>query len=169
MVVFCVCLVSVQYWWISIRLVTSQFIAVFCSSVHYLSFLCEAFSWTILNSSSFPLFHSGQVFHELIIPLTAVRPQIFFSLTTSFSYPVFLCIFHASPDLVVHFLVFLRSSRFESFIYFRLDNEYRKETMIQDSRFISGVTKMVPCFVLCSCTPSTNYQQQCFRYCGRRK
>ena len=32
----------------------------------YLLFFCEAFSWTILDRSSFSLFHSGQVFHELV-------------------------------------------------------------------------------------------------------
>ena len=46
-------------------------------------------------------------------PLSVVLPQIFFNFTTLFSYPVFFCLFHASLD-VVHFLVFLRSFRFES-------------------------------------------------------
>ena len=49
----------------------------------------------ILDSSSFPLCHthSDQVFHELVCPLTVVLPQIFFNLTTLFSYPVFFCFF----------------------------------------------------------------------------
>ena len=55
--------------------------AVFCPSVQYLSVPCEAFSWTILDRSRFPLFHSGQVFHQLVCPLTVVLPQIFFNLT----------------------------------------------------------------------------------------
>ena len=42
-------------------------------------------SWTVVE---FPLFHSGQVFHQLVCPLTAVL-QIFINLTTLFSYPVF--------------------------------------------------------------------------------
>ena len=46
-------------------------------------------------------------------PLTVVLPQIFFSLTTLFSYLVFFCLFHSHLD-VVHFLLFLRSFRFES-------------------------------------------------------
>ena len=89
--------------------------AVFSPSVQYLSFFCEAFSRTILDSSSFPLFHSGQVFHELICRLSVVLPQIFFNLTTLFSCPVFFCLLHAPLD-VVHFPVFLRSFRFTSFL-----------------------------------------------------
>ena len=42
---------------------------VFCPSVQYLSFFFKAFSCTILDSSSFSLFHSGQVFHEMVCPL----------------------------------------------------------------------------------------------------
>ena len=61
----------------------------------YLSLFCEAFSSTILDSSSFPLFHSGQVFHQLVCPLTVVFPQIFFHFTTLFSYPVFFSLFRA--------------------------------------------------------------------------
>ena len=53
-------------------LVVVQLRAVFCPSVQYLSLFCEAFSWTILDSSRFPLFHSGQVFHQLVCPLTVV-------------------------------------------------------------------------------------------------
>ena len=70
---------------------------------------CKYNPWTILDSSSFPLFHSGLVFHELVCPLTVVLPQI---ATTPFSYPVFFCLFHALLD-VVHFLIFLRSIRFK--------------------------------------------------------
>ena len=84
-VILCVCLGTFQYWWISIGLVTVLLRAVFCPAAEYLSFFSEALSWTILDSSSFPLFHSGQVFHELVCPLTVVLPQIFFSLTTQFS------------------------------------------------------------------------------------
>ena len=76
-VILCVCLGTVQYWQMSVDLVIVQLSAVFCPSVQYLSFFCEAFSWTILDSSSFPLFHSGQVFHELIRPVTVVLPQVF--------------------------------------------------------------------------------------------
>ena len=113
--ILCVSLGTIQYWWISIGIVIVQLSAVFCPSVWYLSFFCEAFSWTILDSSSFSLFHSGQVFHELVCPLTVVLPQIFFSVTTLFSFPVFFCLFHASLDVVVHFPVFLRSYRFKLF------------------------------------------------------
>ena len=60
------------------------------------------------HRSSFPLFHSGQVFHELVCPLTVVLPQTFFSLTTLFPYPVFFCLFHAPLEVVVHFLVFFQ-------------------------------------------------------------
>ena len=62
------------------------------------------------------MFCSCQVFYELVCPLTVVLPQIFFNLTALFSYPVFFCLFHAPLDVVVHFLVFLRSFRFESFL-----------------------------------------------------
>ena len=72
--------------------------------VQYLSFLCEAFSWMVLGSSSFSLFHSGKVFHELVCPLTVVLPHIFFYL------------FHAPFGFVVHFPVFLKSFRFKSFL-----------------------------------------------------
>ena len=86
-----------------------------------LLFFCEAFSSTILDSSSFSLFHRGQVFHELICPLTVVIPEIFFNLTTPFSYPVFfsffsLLFFHAPLHALVHFLVFLRSFKLKSFL-----------------------------------------------------
>ena len=85
-----ICLGTVQYWWISIGLVVVHFRTVFCPSVQYLSLFCEAFSWTILDSSRFPLFQGGQVFHQLVCPLTVVLPKIFFNLTALFSYPVFL-------------------------------------------------------------------------------
>ena len=47
---------------------------------------------------------------------TVVLPQIFFNLTTLFSYPVFFSLFHALLDVVVIFFVFLRSFRLESFL-----------------------------------------------------
>ena len=53
LVFLCVCLGTVQYSWISTGLVIAEFRAVFCQSVQYLSFFCKAFSWTVLNSSSF--------------------------------------------------------------------------------------------------------------------
>ena len=91
-----------------------QLSAVFCPSVQFLSFFCEAFSWTILDSSSFSLFYSGTIFHELVCS-PVVLPQIFFNLTALFSYLVFFCLFHAPLD-VLHFPVFLRSFRFKSFL-----------------------------------------------------
>ena len=45
-VIICVCLGTVQYWWISNGFVIVQLIAVFCPSV---SFLCEAFFFLFLN------------------------------------------------------------------------------------------------------------------------
>ena len=104
----------VQYWWISVGLVIVQLRAVFYPSVQYLSFVCEAFSRTILDSSSFPLFYSGQVFDGLVCPLTVDLSQIFFNFTTLFSYPVFFCLFHTPLDVVVDVFIFLRSLRFES-------------------------------------------------------
>ena len=92
-VALCFCLGTVQYWWISIGFVVVQLRAVFCPSVQHLSLFCETFSWTILDSSRFPLFHSGQVFHQFVCPLTVVLPQIFFNFTTLFSYPVFFSLF----------------------------------------------------------------------------
>ena len=115
-VILCVCLGTVQYRWISIGLVIVQLSAVFCPSVQYLSFVCEAFSSTILDNSSFSMFHSGQVFHVLVCCLTVVLPKIFFTLPTPFPCPVFFSLFHAPVDVVVHFLVFLRSFRFKSFL-----------------------------------------------------
>ena len=69
-------------------------------SVHQFSICCSSVR------SRFPLFHSGQVFHKLVCPLTVVLPQIFFNLATLFSYPVFFSLFHALLDVVVHFLAF---------------------------------------------------------------
>ena len=51
-IVLCVHLGTFQYWWI-LRF------SVFCPLVWYLSFFCKAFSWIVLDSSSFPLFHSS--------------------------------------------------------------------------------------------------------------
>ena len=89
-------------------------------SILSISSVSVAFLWgiflTILDSSCFPLFHSGQVFHQLVCPLTVVPPQIFFNLTTLFSYPVFFSLFHAPLDVVVHFLVFCSSFRLKSFL-----------------------------------------------------
>ena len=70
----------------------------------------------IFDSRRFPLFHSGQVFDQLVWPLTVVRPQIFFNLTTLFSYSVFFSLFRAPLDVVVHLLVFLISLRLKSFL-----------------------------------------------------
>ena len=52
-----------------------------------------------------------------IIIITVVLPQIFFNLTTLFSYPVFFSLFHAPLDVDVHFLVFFRSFRLKSFLF----------------------------------------------------
>ena len=109
MVILCVCLGTVLYWWISIGLLVVQHRAVFCPSIQYLSLFFEAFPWKILDNSRFPLFHNGQVFHQLVFPLTVVLPQIFFNFTTLFSYPVFFSLFRAPLDVVVHFLLFLIS------------------------------------------------------------
>ena len=133
-VALCFCLGTAQYWWISVGLVILQLRAVFCPLVQYLSFFCEAFSWTDLESSSFPWFHIGQVFYSSVYPLTVVLPQIFFNFTTLVSSPLLFCLFRAmkkakenwsgvqfswycgSPlDVVVHFLVLLKSFRVESF------------------------------------------------------
>ena len=120
-------------------LVIVQLRAVFCPSVQYLLFFCEAFSWMILDSSRCPLFHSSQVFHKLLWPFSVVLPQNFFNLTTLFSYPVFFCLFHARFDAVVHFLVFLRSFRFKSFlsqqsIHQYLDFTYRTLFLASNSK-----------------------------------
>ena len=63
-VVLCVCLGTVQYKQISVSLVIIHLRAVFYPSVQYLLFFCEAFSRTILESISFPLFHCGQDSHS---------------------------------------------------------------------------------------------------------
>ena len=55
-VILCVCLGTVQYWWIPTGLLIVQLSAVFCPSVQHLSFFCEAFSWTILDNNSFSSF-----------------------------------------------------------------------------------------------------------------
>ena len=86
-VTLCVCLGTVQYWWISIGLAIVQLRAVFCPSFWYLLFFSEALSWTIFDSSGIPLFHSGPVFHELVCLLSVVLSRNFINLTTLFSYP----------------------------------------------------------------------------------
>ena len=60
-----------------------------------------------VDGSSFPLFHSGQVFRELVCPLTVVLPQICFSVSLHCFLPSFLLPFPAPLD---HFLVFRRYS-----------------------------------------------------------
>ena len=87
-----------------------------CPSAQYFLFFCKAFSWKILDSSSFFLFHSGEVFRELVRPLAVVLPQIFSSLTALISHSVFSCLFQALLDAVVHSSVFLRYFSFESFL-----------------------------------------------------
>ena len=69
-----------------------------------------------MDSSRFRLFHSGQVFQQLVRLLTVVLSQILLILTTMFSYPVFFSLLHARLDGVVHFLVFLSSFRLKSFL-----------------------------------------------------
>ena len=70
-----------------------------------------------MDSSRFPLFHSGQVFHQLVCLLIVVLSQIFFNLTTLLSYPVFFSLFHAPLDVVAYFLVLLRSFRLKSSLF----------------------------------------------------
>ena len=70
----------------------------------------------IQDSSTFFLFHSGQVFPKLECFLVVVLLQIFLNLIMLFSYPGFFCLLHAPLDDVVHFPVFLRSFRFKSFL-----------------------------------------------------
>ena len=80
-------------------------------------FLCDSFSRMILDScSSFSLFLSGRPSRVGMPSYPNPLSQIFFNLTTLFSYPVFFCLFYARLDLVVHFLIFLRSFRFKSFL-----------------------------------------------------
>ena len=55
-------------------------------------------SWIVIAFLRFT--DSGQVFQQLVCPLAVVLAQIFFSLTTLFSYPVFFCLF-------MHFLMLL--------------------------------------------------------------
>ena len=63
------------------------------------------------------MFHSGHVFHQLVCPLTVVLPQIKKkSSARLFSYPVFLSLFHAPLDVVLHLLVFFRSFKLKSFL-----------------------------------------------------
>ena len=95
-------------------------------------------SLPVLDSSSFSLFHSGQVFHELVCPLTVVL-QIFFNLTTLFPYPVLFSFFHASLDVVVHFLVF----RITHNTVFR--SELSIELIVINWGQIGGQIHTVPC------------------------
>ena len=50
------------------------------------------------------------------MPSYCCSSSIFFSLTTLFSYPLSFSLFHAPLDVVVYFLIFLRSFRFQSFL-----------------------------------------------------
>ena len=53
---------------------TAQYSILSIGSVSFVPLLEFFFFWTILDSNSFSLFHSGQVFHELVCPLTVVLP-----------------------------------------------------------------------------------------------
>ena len=105
-------------------------------------------SWTVV---AFPCLNSGQVFHQLVCPLTVVLPQIFFNLTTPFSYPVFFCLFHAPLDVVVHFLVFLRSlrlkpslSHFSPFVA-QIENFYSDPGFFLLTMFAKDLTGCLQC------------------------
>ena len=75
------------------------------------------FPETVLDSSSFSLFHSGQAFYELVCSRTVVLPQIFFSLTTDIVLSNFLLPFFMHfLMLLFTFPVFLRSFRLESLL-----------------------------------------------------
>ena len=54
-------------------------------------------SWTVV---AFQLY-SGQVFQGLVCPLAVILLQIFFNLTTLFSYPVFFCLLLSVPVLMM--------------------------------------------------------------------
>ena len=76
-------------------------------------------SWTVVTFLCFTVVKSFTSWYALLLlffPLTVVLPQILFNLTTLFCYPVFFSLFHAPLNVVVHFFVFLRSVRFESFL-----------------------------------------------------
>ena len=77
------------------------------------------------------------------MPLTVVLSQIFFNLTTLFSYPVFFSLFHAPLDVDVHFLVFLRSFRLKSFLsqFSLFVEQILKIVFYQNSTRFSAVTK----------------------------
>ena len=64
------------------------------SSILSICSVSVALLWGIfqndLDSSCFPLFHSGQVFHQLVCPLTVVLSQIFCNLATLFFYSFFI-------------------------------------------------------------------------------
>ena len=64
--------------------------------------------YDIASESSFPLFHTGHIFHDLVCPLAVVLPQIFFNLTKLFSNPVYFSLFF------VHFLMVLFTSLYFS-------------------------------------------------------
>ena len=67
-------------------------------------------SWVMVAFSSFTVV----TFHELVCPPAVVLPQIFFSLTTPYSYPVSPCLLHAPLEVVIHFLLFFRPFMYES-------------------------------------------------------
>ena len=105
----------------------------------------------VLDSSSFPMFHSDQVFHELVCPFTVVLSQNFFNLSALFSYPGFFCFFHAPLDVVVHVLVVLRAFRFESFLSQFSPFVTQIKDFCCDSCFFSSVfaTDLTGCFSHC--------------------
>ena len=59
-VILCVCMGTVRYWWISFHPVIVQLRAVFCPLVQYLSFFWEAFSRMILDNNSFCVGNQSQ-------------------------------------------------------------------------------------------------------------
>ena len=69
-------------------------------------------SWTVVAFPCFTVVKSFTSWYALLL-FFFLR---FSSISLQFSDPVFFCLFHAPLDVVVHFLVFLRSFRFESFL-----------------------------------------------------
>ena len=86
------------------------------------------------------LFHSGQVFYELVCPLIdcCFSSDFLQSHYTVLLYSVLLPFFHAPINVVVHFPVFLRSFRFKSFLSQFSPSVTQIKNLCSDPGFSSG-------------------------------
>ena len=88
--------------------------------------------WIIV---AFHFFHCSLVFHELVYPLAVFLPQIFFSLTALFSYPISFAFF-------MHLLIMLFMCLYSSDLQVRIFSFFLSSLLLSHRSRISAVTKV---------------------------